>query len=139
MAYNPYDFASSEPRAATSNGRYHLSQAQMIPQQVYPDFSNLPDAWLSDGQLCPSISRGDTLEEPQDGDGEQRTRLTQAQWAALENSFQCTPKPKTGYKRMLAAKLHLELPRVNVSRNPTVWNSQIDAVDRIGIRTVGLK
>ena len=43
------------------------------------------------------------------------SRLTQAQMAALENSFVAVPKPKTDYKKSLAEKLGLELPRVNVS------------------------
>ena len=104
----PYSSLDSEfPSAAQLPQSYYHQQSNYgYPQDTHGIFYD------SQGQALLPQSYANEIEHI---DGVNGSRLTQAQMAALENSFIAVPKPKTDYKRILAEKLGLELSRVNVS------------------------
>ena len=59
-------------------------------------------------------SLASAMESTEDVDTSSRPRLTQEQITILEQEFGKLPKPSTEFKKQLADKIGLTLPRVNV-------------------------
>lgn len=79
------------------------------------DFSSASSDFLPHGLYLPRDGSADLFDDVEDGDAESKTRLSPEQMAELEREFRLNHKPKTERKKVIAQRLRLQLPRVNVS------------------------
>ena len=124
--YAPLDteFSSS---TQTSQSYYQHNSYYDSSQETHGVLYDSHGQALLPPSYANEIDNVDNMDNVDNVDNMNGSRLTQVQMAALENSFVAVPKPKTDYKRSLAEKLGLELPRVNVSNSPTGTNPFSDS------------
>lgn len=98
------------------NGYYPQSHTSGHRHGHQPsDFSNASSDFLPQSLYLARDGSADLFDDAEDGDAESKTRLSPEQMAELEREFRLNHKPKTERKKIIAQRLRLQLPRVNVS------------------------
>ena len=114
MDYSHFHFPMSDSAYPVINGYYPQPHAPGHGHQP-SDFSNASSEFLPHGLYLPRDGSADLFDDVEDGDAESKTRLSPEQMAELEREFRLNHKPKTERKKIIAQRLRLQLPRVNVS------------------------
>lgn len=114
MDYSHFHFPMSDSAYPVLNGYYPRPHAPGHGHQA-SDFSNASSDFLPHSLYLPSDGSVDPFDDGEDGDAENKTRLSPEQMAELEREFRLNHKPKTERKKIIAQRLRLQLPRVNVS------------------------
>ena len=139
MDYSHFHFPMSDSAYPVVNGYYPHSHTPNHHHQP-SDFSSASSDFLPNGLFLPRDGSADVFDDLDDGDAESKTRLSPEQMAELEREFRMNHKPKTERKKVIAQRLRLQLPRVNVRLgHPLLRLPFANPFDRTGIRTVGLK
>ena len=89
------------------------------------DFSTASSDFLPHNLYLTRDGSADLFDDLDDGDNESKTRLSPEQMAELEREFRLNHKPKTERKKIIAQRLRLQLPRVNVSFDSSLLERRI--------------
>ena len=114
MDYSHFHFPMSDSAYPVINGYYPQPHASGHGQQP-SDFSNASSDFLPHSLYLTRDGSADLYDDVDEGDTESKTRLSPEQMAELEREFRLNHKPKTERKKIIAQRLRLQLPRVNVS------------------------
>ena len=120
MDYSHFHFPMSDSAYPVINGYYPQAHASGHGHQT-SDFSNASSDFLPHGLYLARDGSADLFDDFDEGDTESKTRLSPEQMAELEREFRLNHKPKTERKKIIAQRLRLQLPRVNVSAQCSFW------------------